>query len=258
MNRLYSILQKNSMNLIYHKYVILISSLLFLSGLTAQTIRDLVGEWTGKESLSSQVEIFDDKDIFINIDEGGDRKGFLIYKSSSSVMYNENLSWAHHYCSYDKEDAQVLFLRRYNTPIGVLGNQEMRYNVVEWTGNSMVLNHISQDGHLTHKIILGRSALGIDNDQPDSFLLKQNYPNPFNPNTEIAVDSETGSIGDLSIYNLKGELVKTIFAGTFRSGRSVYHWNGKDWRGNLVSSGTYIYRLRLNGREVSRKMVLFK
>jgi len=246
------------MQSIFHRYIVFITALFFLTGLPAQSIRDFVGEWSGTESLSSQVEIFDDKDILINIAEGGNRKGFLIYESNSTVIYNEDLSWAYHYSSYDKEDVQLLFFRRFITPIGVLGSQELRYSIDEWTGDYIVLNHVSDNGDLTHKIILNRSALNVDQLKPDLFSLKPNYPNPFNPATTITVESEFESIGNLSIFNLQGHWVKTLHSGSFYPGQSTYRWYGTDHMGDPVSSGTYFYRLRINGRDISRKMVLFK
>ena len=75
------------MQSIFYRYIVFIATLSFLMGLPAQSIRDFVGEWTGTESLSSQVEIFDDKDILINIAEGGNRKGFLIYESKQRIEY---------------------------------------------------------------------------------------------------------------------------------------------------------------------------
>ncbi|HJM95722.1 MAG TPA: T9SS type A sorting domain-containing protein, partial [Candidatus Marinimicrobia bacterium] len=180
------------------------------------------------------------------------------YESSSAVLYNEELSWAYHYFSYVKDEIQVLFLRRFITPMGILGSQELRYSILEWTGNSMVLNHVSHDGDLTHKMTLIRAALDVDHMQPGLLSLKANYPNPFNPVTTITVESENESFGDLSIFNLQGQWVRTLYSGSFHPGQSTYRWHGIDHRGNPVSSGTYLYRLRVNGRVISRKMVLFK
>ena len=94
--------------------------------------------------------------------------------------------------------------------------------------------------------------------KPELFLLKPNYPNPFNPATTITVESEYESIGNLSIFNLQGHWVKTLHSGSFYPGQSTYRWYGIDHMGDPVSSGTYFYRLRINGRDISRKMVLFK
>ncbi|SUZ56053.1 uncharacterized protein METZ01_LOCUS8907 [marine metagenome] len=247
-----------NMQSIFHRYLAFIAALSLMTALSGQSIMEFIGEWTGTESLFSQVETYDSKDILVNIADGGDREGFLIYESSSTVIYNEELSWAYHYFSYDKDEIQVLFLRRFITPIGVLGSQELRYSILEWTGNSMVLNHVSHDGDLTHKMTLNRAALDVDHMQPGLLSLKANYPNPFNPVTTITVESENESFGDLSIFNLQGQWVRTLYSGSFHPGQSTYRWHGIDHRGNPVSSGTYLYRLRVNGRVISRKMVLFK
>ena len=121
------------MQSIFHRYLAFIVALSLMTALSGQSIMEFIGEWTGTESLFSQVETYDSKDILVNIADGGDREGFLIYESSSAVIYNEELSWAYHYFSYVKDEIQVLFLRRFITPMGILGSQELRYSILEWT-----------------------------------------------------------------------------------------------------------------------------
>ncbi len=91
-----------------------------------------------------------------------------------------------------------------------------------------------------------------------SNLLQQNYPNPFNPETTISFDLPQGSPVNLSIYNVKGQLVKTLADGEHGFGRHSYVWSGTDNSGNNVSSGLYFYRLTTNGHSESRKMMLLK
>ena len=47
-----------------------------MTALSDQSIMEFIGEWTGTESLFSQVETYDSKDILVNIADGGDRKDF--------------------------------------------------------------------------------------------------------------------------------------------------------------------------------------
>jgi len=85
-------------------------------------------------------------------------------------------------------------------------------------------------------------------------------PNPFNPKTEIRFVMTRDNLAQLNVYNIRGELVKTIENGRLQGGQEyVYHWDGKDGSGKQMSSGTYFARLRLGGDVMQvRKLMLVK
>jgi len=88
--------------------------------------------------------------------------------------------------------------------------------------------------------------------------LVQNYPNPFNPTTSIRYSiEETGPVS-LDIYNIKGQLVKTLYHGNAEIGSHTAIWNGLDNSGNACSSGVYFYRLRTPKTSLVRKMLMLK
>lgn len=89
-------------------------------------------------------------------------------------------------------------------------------------------------------------------------VLQQNYPNPFNPTTTIDFDMPVQGNARLEIYNVKGQLVKTLVNSDLSSGRHSYVWNGTDESGAGVSSGIYLYRLSGEGWSQTRKMMLMK
>lgn len=86
-----------------------------------------------------------------------------------------------------------------------------------------------------------------------------NYPNPFNPTTKISFNlPQTGKV-KLSIYNTKGQLVKTILNETLKSGKHEINWNGTDNFSRSVASGTYFYKLKMNDKTIAtRKCLLLK
>jgi hypothetical protein len=89
---------------------------------------------------------------------------------------------------------------------------------------------------------------------PDGVALR-NYPNPFNPVTTIAWSKPAnGRPVDLTIYNLRGESVRTIAGLTTDS----YQWNGTDDQGRKLASGTYFFRLKGGVETPTKKMVLLK
>ncbi|MCK4312782.1 MAG: T9SS type A sorting domain-containing protein [Candidatus Cloacimonetes bacterium] len=94
---------------------------------------------------------------------------------------------------------------------------------------------------------------------PDDYGLKQNYPNPFNPDTEIRFALEEASYTRLTIYNIKGEKVKTIFEGYVTADIiQTAVWNSKDESGKDVASGIYLYKLATKHDTFVKKMLLAK
>jgi parallel beta-helix repeat protein/predicted outer membrane repeat protein len=97
---------------------------------------------------------------------------------------------------------------------------------------------------------------------PKAFNLYQNYPNPFNPSTTIAFDI-TGNAGmqqlvTLTIYDIRGRLVRKLVDQEKESGRYQVHWDGRDDVGQAVSSGIYLYTLKAGEERFTRKMTFLK
>lgn len=88
--------------------------------------------------------------------------------------------------------------------------------------------------------------------------LNANYPNPFNPTTRISFDLAQPGKAALSVYNIKGQLVKTLANGEFASGKHTVVWDGRDTKNRPVASGVYFYRLETKGYIKTNKMLLMK
>ena len=93
---------------------------------------------------------------------------------------------------------------------------------------------------------------------PQQLTLLQNYPNPFNPSTTIRYQLPRNEKVVLKIYNLLGQLVRTLVNEAQNSGEKSVIWNGLNDLGHSVSSGIYFFRLQA-GREIeTRSMLLLK
>jgi len=102
------------------------------------------------------------------------------------------------------------------------------------------------------------SSKDLENVAPLEFALNQNYPNPFNPTTTISYQlPESGKVR-LDIYNLKGQLVKTLIDGSQDSGLHSIVWNGTDRHNRSVASGVYLYRLSSLNKVQTKRMLLMK
>jgi len=93
-------------------------------------------------------------------------------------------------------------------------------------------------------------------------IILSNYPNPFNPETTIYFSTTEGTEKvEISIYNLKGQKIKTFLVNLSSKssfGRGSIIWNGKDQNENAVSSGVYFYQLKAGRYTYSNKMILMK
>ncbi|AFN73621.1 hypothetical protein MROS_0377 [Melioribacter roseus P3M-2] len=94
-----------------------------------------------------------------------------------------------------------------------------------------------------------------------SDIYAQNFPNPFNISTIInfsVPSSMTGSRVKLNIYNINGELIKTLVDEELQAGNYSTQWNGTNQSGNVVSSGIYLYEVRVGNLSKIGKMNLLK
>ena len=97
---------------------------------------------------------------------------------------------------------------------------------------------------------------------PDDFALAQNYPNPFNPTTKIQFDIPASVSGatevKLQVFNLLGEVIRTLVDEQRTPGRYTVEWDAKDNKGRPVSTGIYIYRIKAGEFTQTNRMVLLK
>ena len=91
---------------------------------------------------------------------------------------------------------------------------------------------------------------------PSIFVLGANYPNPFNPATTIPLTVPAGAEEiDLTIYNVLGQPVRRVWAGSLAAGEHRLAWDGQDAQGQPVAAGVYLYRLQVGDQTRIRKMV---
>jgi pimeloyl-ACP methyl ester carboxylesterase len=93
---------------------------------------------------------------------------------------------------------------------------------------------------------------------PQSPSLSQNFPNPFANETTILYELSENSDIKLRIYNIRGQLVRTLASVNKTAGSYEVQWNGEDNRGRKCPNGIYLYRLETGDFSITRKMVLVK
>tara|TARA_B000000460_G_C21295916_1_gene298021 strand:- start:90 stop:617 length:528 start_codon:yes stop_codon:yes gene_type:complete len=93
---------------------------------------------------------------------------------------------------------------------------------------------------------------------PEKISLKQNYPNPFNPVTTINYFLPKDYRVELTIYDIKGNIIETIVDKKLSRGNHTAIWNGKDNYGKIVPSGIYFYTFDSGTFSQTKKMILLK
>ncbi len=88
---------------------------------------------------------------------------------------------------------------------------------------------------------------------PKKFQIYNNYPNPFNPVTFIKYDLPKNARVKLDVYNVLGQLVRTLVNEQQEAGAHVYQFNAAD-----LASGTYFYRITAGDFHGVHKMLLNK
>jgi hypothetical protein len=131
-----------------------------------------------------------------------------------------------------------------------------------------VVTKTSGSFNYRYSAIYDSTLTRVDEEQilvPNSFALSQNYPNPFNPSTIIpfTVNSSQFMVHSpihttLIIYNILGQKVRTLVNEERVPGNYQVVWDGRDDKGEKVSSGIYFYRLQSGGNSERKKMVLIK
>jgi len=139
----------------------------------------------------------------------------------------------------------------YNETLSVLGTYH--YYIAAW---------YLDGGESLASATLSFSYPYTDNDDPVNppgvTMLNANYPNPFNPSTTISFSLKQRDRVKLNIYNLRGQLVKTMINGEQDAGIHRVIWDGTDSSNRKVSTGIYLYRLETSDYTSTRKAMLIK
>ena len=87
----------------------------------------------------------------------------------------------------------------------------------------------------------------------DDYKLFQNFPNPFNPATIISYKINQSGFVTLKVYNLVGQVVRTLVSENQESGTYSKQFDASD-----LSAGIYLYKLQVNNYTSVKRMTLIK
>jgi hypothetical protein len=146
------------------------------------------------------------------------------------------------------------FIGLWPSSLQMINRLNYKFDVYAYSGNDSTAITGTRQLFVERTGDLNTESIGI----PNSFVLHPNYPNPFNPETQIRFEMPYAGNVDLSIYNLLGMKVKTLYSGQKSAGVFSFKWNGKNDNNQSVSGGVYIYKLQSGQQMQMRKMILLK
>jgi len=88
---------------------------------------------------------------------------------------------------------------------------------------------------------------------PGVFKLSPNYPNPFNSTTTICFELPHSAMVNLSLYNIRGQLVKRLINEWKNAGSHAFIWEARG-----LSSGIYLYKIAAGSHSAARKCLLVR
>ena len=98
---------------------------------------------------------------------------------------------------------------------------------------------------------------------PQQAGLGNNFPNPFNPDTWIPYQLPSPAQVVIKIYNVQGQLVRTLNigqreAGYYTTKERAGYWNGRNEQGESVASGVYFYTIKAGNFVATKRLVVLK
>ena len=148
----------------------------------------------------------------------------------------------------------------------------MVLDLTKYIGNSIQIrfrfqsnsNNVQQGSYIDDVHIYGRLLRETSVEtkyisaNPEKIDLSQNYPNPFNSTTKIQFGISVNSRVDISIYNIQGQKIRTLVDEIMKTGKHDINWNGSDNNGYIVSSGIYLYKMKMGNKNLMRKIMFIK
>ena len=112
--------------------------------------------------------------------------------------------------------------------------------------------HVLKNSGVGQPTAVMTSAVAV----PAQYRLGDSYPNPFNPAVVIPLDLATDAAGvSLTVYDVLGRRVRQLWQGALPIGSHRFTWNGRDEVGRNVAAGMYLYRVEVDGRVETKKMM---
>lgn len=197
--------------------------------------------------------------IFDYFDEVNDRDYIMsvdIFSGETGTLVNNGTYWG--FPKFSVNDERIVF-QYYNDSADEFSVWQMPVDETRLNAYGDIESWIN-NGKIPVWFAIGeRSEVEENESIVTGYFLEQNYPNPFNPETTIKYHVPGLSFVSLKVFDVTGREIKTLVDNMKNRGQYTIKWDGTNNNGIKVSTGTYFYRLSLNGKQfITKKMVLIK
>jgi|GEM_PF-7005490 len=132
-----------------------------------------------------------------------------------------------------------------------------------YDGQNRIISRVEQywtdDAWQNHERELWSYSTAVDDPaDPAPRLALSAYPNPFNPSATVAFSLAQPGSAELTVYNVRGQVVRSLVNGQLSAGDHTAVWNGCDDTGRAVAGGVYFAVLRAGGAVNTTRLVLLK
>ena len=200
-----------------------------------------------------------DTDIVLNYQIAGDEYGSAPHQIEGTVsiaLAGEPISWI----SLNQTSGSL--------STGETDNIEITFDTNDLETGTYNCNIVVNDDRNETIIPVSLTVTGVetsdDNVSQNTFLASIS-PNPFiitsnqkRSNVKIDFQTSLNSVVDISVYNVRGEKIKTLLNSEIPSGSHRVIWDGRDSKGNYVASGIYFYRMKTDNYSQTKKMMIIK
>ncbi len=147
----------------------------------------------------------------------------------------------------------------YNFGIGDGSSDAAKFDSDEGSNRpELVINTGTTSASRGEEVLLAKAEVEEYEMLPETASLRPNYPNPFNASTNIQYELPEDANVKLLIYNVRGQLVRSLVDGKVSAGFKKTIWDGRDDKRLDVASGVYFIRLGIGEQKFSRRIVLQK
>ena len=182
------------------------------------------------------------------------QKPIAEFNIPASGVVGEEIAFTNNSYDPDGEIGHVLWDFDDSYPVSDFSPTHIYTKPGEYRVTLLIWDEPGRGARAEHFITI--ESLGTDESNPGiptDYKLSQNYPNPFNPITRIEYEMPQNGNVNVSIYNIKGELVEKLVDSYNITGKYSIQWNPKN-----ISSGQYFYQISVDGFVQTKKMVLLK
>jgi len=160
------------------------------------------------------------------------------------------------------EQAECIFYGRY-VPYPHFSSYWYEFPCISWDGQKIYITYAPFNTERISYIYVSDRVTGVagkpgNNSTITILSLSPNFPNPFSQYTGISYQLPVSGHVNLSIYNIAGQLVRTLVNEEKSAGKYQAIWNGNDENNKEATQGVYFYKLESGGVKIVNKMILVK